>query len=428
MNFIKHFFILFFLITILPFYSYSVEENRMHSNKIFSKNIKTVLLYNGENQLSYPIMYLNSDEKLTFSFDDLDADIKDYYYTIIHCNSDWTESDLMQSEYIDGFFSYPLIDYEFSFNTIQQYTHYNLIFPEQNLKPTLSGNYILKIFLEGNPDTTILTKQFYILEERVSISAVVKQATLIGERNYKQEIDFSIHHEKLYIANPFSDIKVIVKQNNRDDNSISDLTPLFVRNDHLIYDYETENTFNGHNEFRHFDIKSIRYLSDRIREMDTDSTQTNIYLYSDVSRPFMQYTTIPDLNGEFLIKKQEAWDSETEAEYVNVHFSLLADRKVSYGDIYLIGRFTDWELSEEYKLSFNENSRMYESSVYLKQGYYNYLYALNDTSTGRVDVSYIEGTHYETQNEYYIYVYYREIGKTYDQLIGYIKTTSDSLF
>ena len=162
--------------------------------------------------------------------------------------------------------------------------------------------------------------------------------------------------------------------------------------------------------------------------MDTDSTQTNIYLYSDVSRPFIQYTTIPDLNGEFLIKKQEAWDSETEAEYVNVHFSLLADRKISYGDIYLLGRFTDWELEEEYKLSFNENSRMYESSVYLKQGYYNYLYALNDTSTGKVDVSYIEGTHYETQNEYYIYVYYREIGKTYDQLIGYIKTTSNSLF
>ena len=300
----------------------------MHSNKIFSRNIKTALLYSGENQLSYPIMYLNSDEKLTLSFDDLDADIKDYYYTIIHCNSDWTESDLIQSEYINGFFSYPLIDYEFSFNTIQQYTHYNLNFPEQNIKPTLSGNYILKIFLQGNPDTTILTKQFYILEERVSISAVVKQATLIGERNYKQEIDFSIHHEKLYIANPFSDIKVIVKQNNREDNSISNLTPLFVRNDHLIYDYETENTFNGNNEFRHFDIKSIRYLSDRIREMDTDSTQTNIYLYSDVSRPFIQYTTIPDLNGEFLIKKQEAWDSETEAEYVNVHFSLLADRKI----------------------------------------------------------------------------------------------------
>ena len=418
-------FLILFTVLLSHFYSFGQEENIVYENEIFNTNILTPLLHIENEPMSNPIIHLSTEEKLQLSFDDFSEDLQDYYYTIVHCNSDWTLSDLMQSEYIDGFFDNRIENYKFSFNTLQKYTHYNLVFPENYLKPLLSGNYIIKVFTNNNPEEVVLIKKFMILDEKLSISSNVKRATLIDDREYKQEVDFTISHPNVYISNPYSDIKVVIKQNNREDNSITNLQPLFVKQDQLIYDYESENTFEAGNEFRHFDIKSIRYQSERIKEIFSDSNNINVKLFTDISRSFEDFISIPDVNGEFLINKQEAWNSETEAEYVKVNFSLLENRKISYGDIYLIGRFTDWKIKEDYKLQFNETSRKYECIALLKQGYYNYLYVVQDYSNKHTNLTFIEGSHYQTKNDYYIYVYYREIGKNYEQLIGFKKTSSE---
>ena len=417
--------LILFAVLLSSFYSFGQEENIIFEDEIFNTNILTPLLHTENNPMSNPIIHLGTEEKLQLSFDDFSEDLQDYYYTIVHCNSDWTQSDLMQSEYIDGFFENRIEDYEFSFNTLQKYTHYNLVFPENYLKPLLSGNYIIKVFVNNNPKEVVLTRRFMVLDEKLNISSNVKRATLIDDREYKQEIDFTISHSNVYVANPYSDIKVVIKQNNREDNSITNLQPLFVKQDQLIYDYESENTFEAGNEFRHFDIKSIRYQSERIKEISSDSNNINVKLLTDISRSFEEFISIPDINGEFLINKQEAWNSETEAEYIKVNFSLLENRKISYGDIYLIGRFTDWKIKEDYKLQFNEISRRYECIALLKQGYYNYLYIVQDHSNKHTNLTFIEGSHYQTKNDYYIYVYYREIGKNYEQLIGFKKTSSE---
>lgn len=417
--------LILFTVLISSFYSFGQEDNVVFENEILNTNILTPLLHTENNPMSNPIIHLGTEEKLQLSFDDFSEDLQDYYYTIVHCNSDWTLSDLMQSEYIDGFFENRIEDYEFSFNTLQKYTHYNLVFPENYLKPLLSGNYIIKVFVNNNPKDVVLTRRFMVLDEKLNISSNVKRATLIDDREYKQEIDFTISHSNVYVANPYSDIKVVIKQNNREDNSITNLQPLFVKQDQLIYDYESENTFEAGNEFRHFDIKSIRYQSERIKEISSDSNNINVKLLTDISRSFEEFISIPDINGEFLINKQEAWNSETEAEYIKVNFSLLENRKISYGDIYLIGRFTDWKIKEDYKLQFNEISRRYECIALLKQGYYNYLYIVQDHSNKQTNLTFIEGSHYQTKNDYYIYVYYREIGKNYEQLIGFKRTSSE---
>ena len=397
----------------------------IYKTETFNTQIKTLLCHKQEEELSLPIINLNSDEKLLVSFDDLDADIKDYYFTIIHCNADWTESDLMQNEYISGFTNEPITGYEFSFNTLQKYTHYSFNFPTKEMKAILSGNYVFKIFEEG--EEAIAYKRFMILETKLTIEAQVRRATLAEDRTTKHEIDFTIKHPNLVVADPFSDIKVTIKQNNKEDNAITDLTPLFVKNDELIYDYEDDNTFWGNNEFRHFDIKSLRYQSERIKDITYDSTYNHVYLFKDFKRPFDRYSIEPDINGKFLIKSQEGWKTAIEADYAFVHFTLPVD-DISYGDLYLLGAFSDWELKKEFKLEYNTNKKQYETAVYLKQGYYNYHYALNDTSTNRVDVSFIEGTHYQTRNDYYIYVYYRAVGDRYDRFVGFLKTSSKELF
>ena len=407
------------------FSAYSQNKKSKLNNNIFDKNLHTALLHKIDDPLSYPIIKLNSEEKLQLSFDDFNKDLRDYYYTIIHCNSDWIPSDLMQSEYIDGFFDNRIEDYEFSFNTLQKYTNYQLVFPEEYLRPILSGNYIISVFTNNNPNEIVLQKRFMIIDEKISVSALIKRSTIINERLYKQEIDFNINHGNMYISNPYSDIKVVVKQNNREDNAIYNLKPLFVKKNHLVYDYEQVNTFEAGNEYRYFDIKSIRYQSERIKDITIDSNNINVMLFTDVSRSFNEFISLSDINGNFLINKQEAWNSETEAEYVNVQFSLLENRKVSYGDLYLLGRFTDWLIKDEYKLIWNDTTRRYECNILLKQGYYNYLYTLKDNSNNETNLSFIEGSHYQCKNDYYIYVYFRDMGKTYDQLIGYLKSSSE---
>lgn len=400
------------------------KESLIYYNKSLKTNIKTILCHKIEDELSLPIINLNSNEKILVSFDDLQANIKDYYYTIIHCNADWTRSDLMLTEYLFGFGEEPITNYEFSFNTIQKYTHYQFEFPTVDFKPLISGNYIFKIYEKGGE--TIAYRRFMVLETKLNIKANVKRSTHPEYRNSKHEIELLIQHPTLNVANPFSDIKIHIKQNNRDDNAITNITPLFVKNNELIYDYN-ENKFWGNNEFRHFDITSLRYQSDRIRKIELDSISNNVYLFHDIKRSFNLYSIEPDINGKYLIKSQEGWKSSIEADYTNVNFTIPMDY-VSYGDLYIFGELSDWKINKNYKLNYNFSKKQYEGSVLLKQGYYNYHYVLNDTTTKRIDVSFIEGTHYQTRNDYFIYVYHRSIGDRYDSFVGFIKTSSKELF
>ena len=291
--------------------------------------------------------------------------------------------------------------------------------------PLISGNYVFKVFEEG--EKIIFYKRFQVLENLISIEAEVRRATLAEDRHSKHEIDFTIKHPNLFISDPFTDIKVHIKQNNKEDNAITHLKPIFIRNDELIYDYSNRNTFWANNEYRHFDIRSLRYHSDKIKDIKCDSIFNHVFLFNDYKRSFKQYSIEPDINGKFIIKSQEGWNSSVEADYVFVHFTLPI-REISYGDIYITGGFSDWELKKDFKLKYNTNKKQYEKSIYIKQGYYNYHYALNDTSTKRVNISFIEGTHYETRNDYYIYVYYRNVGDRHDRLIGFLKTSSKELF
>ena len=407
----------------------SFESNLIDTISEIKKNsfydIRTILLYNSKNEMSLPIINLNSEEKLELRFDDLTTNISNFFVTIEHFDSNWKKSNLLKSEYVEGFIKDEIINYDYSFNTLQEYIHYNYIFPSENLKPTISGNYKLKVF--DNYGDTIFSRKFMVLEKKINLDVNIKKATLSQDRKIKHEIDFIINHKNFDIVDPFSQIKVIIKQNNKDDNAITDLKPMYIRNSTLIYDFNEENTFLGNNEFRHFDIKSMRYFSERVKNIYSDSSKFKVTLYSDNKRPFNNYSIEPDLNGKFYIKSQEARNSSTEAEYVDVLFSLRSEY-ISNGDLYIIGEMNDWKKNENFKLDYNFQKKQYEKEVILKQGYYNYHYAINDTSIDYLDVASIEGTHYQTRNEYQIYVYFKDLNDRYEKLIGFTKQLSKELF
>ena len=417
----------YFLLPLFPLFSFSSLQIHAQtsdsinyldeSNKIFKPNIKTVLFHRDGWDMSAPIIKLNTEEKLKLSFDDLDADQKDFSFTIIHCDAEWKPSELDQNEYINGYSEDNILEYQFSINTVVSFTHYELIFPTENLKPILSGNYILKVFL-NDPDSLYFTRRFFIDEHKVDIEGKVKQASLIEDRNYKQEVDFSVSTKSYRISNPYQDLKVIIIQNGRWDNRISDLKPKMIVNEKLDYDYDRENVFQGGNEFRSIDIKSLKYNTENIASIKSDFESYNVFLRDGQKRSYQVYKTDKDINGQMKIKTEDGTTTETEAEYVNMHFFLPYPAPMIDADLFVMGQLTDWQLSDESKMIYNFKRKGYEKSLILKQGYYNYLYVLRYYNQTAGDESFIEGTHSDTENSYTIFVYYHESSPGYDKLIG----------
>jgi len=394
-----------------------------YEDYIYDQNIKTVLLRLNEWELSAPVIKLKTEEKLKLSFDDFSENTKNYKYTIIHCSANWTPSDLLPTDYIDGFTDDNITSYQYSLNTIQKYIHYDLVFPTENLRITKSGNYIIKVYIEGNPENPVITRRFMVTNPLVTITTTIKRATVLEARDAKQEIDFTINSGAYSVENAFSNLTIVLMQNDRFDNIINTLKPQYVRGNELVYDFEEGNTFTGGSEFRKFDMKSIKYLALHIKKIIFD-TAYQVYLLPDAKRQFMVYNSDKDINGKRFIKTEDGTNSDTEAEYAYVHFTLPYDAPTIDGDVYVFGSLTDWSFPKEAKMKYDYNERAYKASLYLKQGYYNYEYVFLKTGEKAADESFIEGSHWETENDYSIYVYYRQPGTLYDQLIGSTKVNS----
>lgn len=385
---------------------------------VYQNNIKTVLFGRQNWEFSNPVLEFNSLEKLVLRFDDMDADFKQYAYTIIHCNALWQPSDLMKHEYIEGFYEDRINNYKFSRNTRVPYTHYHLEFPNENMKPLLPGNYLLKIFVEGDPETPVITKRFMIFQRKVTIDGYVKQAINLEHRRTHQEIDFTLITNNYRVTNPYRDITVVLTKNGRWDNAIYDLQPRLVQGNQLIYDYEDENIFPGGNEYRNFDIKSLRYRSMFVDQINSVPGGWNVYLRPDPSRQFLQYTFLNDINGRFLVATEDFQNDYLESDYARIHFTLPREKPLTNGNIYVLGELSLWNFKENNRMAYNYQDRQYELTMLLKQGFYDYVYAFLEDGSNQADITLFEGSHSETENDYAIWVYHREPGEIFDRLVG----------
>ncbi|MFO7977538.1 MAG: DUF5103 domain-containing protein [Bacteroidales bacterium] len=359
-----------------------------------------------------------SDEILYLQFDDLDADYKNYSYTIEHYDAHWQPTQLMEFEYIEGFTQDQIVNYSPSVNTVESYTQYTLEFPNQNMRPLLSGNYLLKVFLDGNPEELVFTRRFMIFEQLLPVEGTARPATIVASRDTHQQVSFSIDISPLHIANPYQDLKVVIRQNGRWDNAITDLPPRMIRSNRLIYDYDNQLLFHGGNEFRRFDIRSLRYTTQEVGKIGAGSSSWDVFLLPDARRNFRHYTTENDLNGHYAISTSDAPSQELQADYAWVHFSLPMDAPVAAGSVHVMGQLTQWALGPESEMTYNYRLKQYEARLLLKQGLYNYWYVYKEEGEQQADVCYFEGCHSETENDYSILVYYRAPGSLYDRLVS----------
>jgi hypothetical protein len=404
----------------------SRDENFYYEDAVYREEIKTVKMYREGFDLSHPLWQMGEEMPLVFKFDDLSGEVKDYYYTIVHCDAGWNESFMPQTDYLEGFFDNPLKDFSYSFNTSFDYINYRLYIPNENVGIKVSGNYALVVYEGNNKENIILSKRFYVLEPLVEIQGTVRRATLDAFQGENQEVDFTIFHEKLNIINPREEVKVVIQQNNRWDNAIKDLVPLFVRDRSLIYDYNRENVFTAGNEFRYFDNRTNRVNGENVLTTEFHRPYYHKTLVTDLVRVNKPYFPYVEMNGRYAVESQdrEVEDCDTECDYTFVHFTLPLESILLGGTVNVFGELNNWNANKSNEMTWNFDTGAYELTMLLKQGYYNYIYVWVPEGSAVADHAALEGSFWEAENDYQIFVYYKELSGRYDRLIGYRQLNS----
>lgn len=386
-------------------------------NKTYSDDIQSVSLKNTGDYTLNPVGILG-DCTFVLDFDDLSLEPRYLKYTFIHCTHDWRPSELNQIEYINGFTEDEITDYEHSFNTIEPYMHYQAVFPNSNISFSKSGNYILFVY-DDTPDNPILTQRFMVLEPTMAnISAEVHAATDVNERFTSQEVDFVVYPGSYQIRNPQLTLHATIQQNGRWDNAKVGLTYLSGNPMELSFNHrDGRNMFKGGSEFRTFDLTTLRSNADHIVGISYVNRHNHAYVLQDDARPFAPYESRGNMNGARYFHNRDLNNRNSE-DYVFTHFTLKSNFDFTDGNVYVFGELTDWQIKDEAKLRYNKEFQFWETDILLKQGAYNYQYVLVPYGSNLIDATYIEGSHYQTNNIYTIYVYFREEGTSYDKLIG----------
>ena len=181
---------------------------------IYAQNIRSVKFFKAGDIYSYPMINLNSPEQFELHFDDMDGDVKNYYYSYQLCNADWTPTTLFTFDYIRGFQSNRINTYRNSSISATRYTHYQAFLPDRNIVPTRSGNYLLKVFLNDDTSKLVFTKRFLVIDNKVQVAARITQP--YGGQYFRshQRVQVAVNTEAARL-NAFSqqDIKINVVQN-----------------------------------------------------------------------------------------------------------------------------------------------------------------------------------------------------------------------
>ncbi|MDX1828580.1 MAG: DUF5103 domain-containing protein [Lutibacter sp.] len=398
--------ICFFVTFLIAFFGYS-------QNQTLEPNyIKTVILRSNNTNNYAPIIKLG--DKFELSFDDSNADETEYYYKIEHCTFNWDISNLNSSEYIDGFNEDRIRDYQNSFNTLQPYTHYQVSFPNENTQIKISGNYLISVLNED--DEVIFQRKFLVYQPKVTVGVSIHKSRDVATIETKQSVEFIINHPNLVINNASEEIKPIILQNDNWQFTINNLKPQFYRGTQLLYKYNAKTSFWAGNEFLYFDNKSIRNSSLHIVKSELGKQLYHTYLYPNEPRSNEPYTLYPDINGNFIIRTLDGENPNTDADYSWVHFTLKMPKLLNES-VYVNGSFNNWKLNDTNRLFYNEKLGQYEASILLKQGFYNYDFVTVNKNKN-ISNHEISGSHYQTENNYTVLVYYKKFGSRYTQIIG----------
>lgn len=393
------------------------EKTIQLSDATYEPQIKTVRLFpagmDSRSQLRPAVTQLGN-WNLTLEFDDLQNQKESYYARIIHCNRDWSKSSLQDLDFMPEYNEYPINTFTFSLDTHYPYVHYSFRLPAVKLP----GNYVLMVYRGTDRNDLILTKRFMVYDQKVTF---LREGSLIGPgtvASVKQQLNFTINYKNLSVINPMENINVSIRQNQRWDVYEQNIKPSFLRDNIYELEYrffDPSKMFKGGNEFRFFDLRSLNYPGRNVDKVDKTKKPFHVFIQPDKTRNGLPYAIYDDLNGNYSNDNYD-YRNASSGSYASVYFILQSPTQIQ-GDVYLNGAFTNWNPSSDYKMTYDSISKRYVGMAFLKQGWYDYEYMVKSAT---LPSDYFEGSHFETENQYEIFVYYRSFQPLADLLVGYV--------
>lgn len=385
---------------------------------VTDQQIHTLQVTVDNDPLLPPIVPMGGHHHVEISFDEFSHEYHRYIYRVTHCDAEWKPSqEIFESDYLEGFNDQPLENYEKSFNTTVLYTHYSLRIPNKDLALKLSGNYRITIFNDdGDEPIPVLTACFSMVEPEMSIGAEVSSNTDIDFNRSHQQVSFSVNFRNTRVTDPHRELKTVIMQNRRTDNRVVAPKPNIQTPGQIEFTHNRQLIFPAGNEYHKFEVLDVHVPSLNVDRLEWFDPYYHATLYP--VQAAKNYVYDEDQNGAFIIRNDEDTDVATTSEYLFVHFSLQSPF-LTGGEVYLNGAWTQNRFSPEYKMKYNRQTQAYETSILLKQGYYNYNYLFVPEGSTVGYTAKTEGDFHETENEYIILVYHRPIGGRYDKLTGY---------
>lgn len=373
-------------------------------------------------QMAYPIINLNSADQVELHFDDVEGRVKNYYAAFELCNADWTPANLSTFDYIKGFSNVRLNQYRISSVAFTRYTHYQAMLPDRNSVPTKSGNYLLKIFLDGDTSKLAFTRRVLVVDRQADIAAQILQPFNSELFRTHQKVQFAVSKSQMNIVNPQQQVTAVILQNDRWDNAITGLKPTFIKGNMLEFNTENEAVFPGGKEFRWVDLRSFRFRGQHVAKTTYDRNQTEVFVEPDAERSTQRYINFKDYNGHFFIASTNSDNPWWQGDYGNVHFTFVPTNNQPYPNknVFLVGQFNAYNMNDTAAMQYNANLGVYEKTMFLKQGYYSYTYVTKDAGNrnGKASVERTDGNSWETENDYTILIYYRSLAGRHDELVG----------
>lgn len=398
------------------------------AEEVRSANVVGIKLYKKGDQLLYPILRLGETEGLELHFDDINNSSRSYFYTYVLCNADWSIANVSNMDYIKGFTQVRLNQYRFSSATQSKYVHYSATLPAANSLPSKSGNYLLKVYENGDTAKLLFSKRFLVVNEKASLAARMQQPFAPEYFLTHQKLLIDLNFRNQDILNPAKEVKVVVMQNNRWDNARTISNPTFIRGRTFEYSDEQQLVFEAGKEWRWLDLRSFRLQSDRVASVNYNVQPYDVRIRPDTIRSPIRYAFYADINGRYAVSHIENINPWWQGDIGKVHFTFLPQNGEipNQYDVYLFGEMTQYQLNDQTRMKWNENLQAYETSILLKNGYYNYCYVTVPRNSRQAlpSMKPTEGSIWETENDYRVLVYYTPFGSRTDELVAIAELNS----
>ncbi len=400
----------------------TTDSTLRNANAIYEGDVRSVVLKNANSGFNFPVITLGSSQAdLVLSFDQLQPERDYYQVTLIHCDALWRKTGLAKMQYLEGMGYQELDVAQFSNGTLTPYVHYEVRLPSADMKPKISGNYLLLVYRNYDENDIILSRRMMVLQSKGAVDLQISQSSQVEFRQSQQQVNFVFNKTSAnyFMPNPHRDMTAVVLQNGDWNTAISTLKPQFIKNEMFVYNQMLGSQFWGNNEFRFFDIRSLQTAAAGVKSRENIGGQKHVWLVADRSRSTDAYSNWKDYNGRVYYDNRDVPSSQpVESDYCFVHFSLLSDPVDQ--DVFVYGELSDWCIKESHKMYYNSERKQYEAVIPLKQGYYNYMYGVQEErSNSELNFIPFEASHSVCENNYMVLIYHRNPVLPYDELIGY---------